>query len=144
MACEHWQDCGITGGGCCGIKAYDRPSLGTCRQCPKNTAAGQWPLVTLTTPADLSRTSPAALPVNQWPRWARWLEARRQPGEVGAGDTLARILDGRGGAAYKRWFKAITGVDCGCEDRRARLTIAYSYSAESLARSESPGRGTQQ
>ena len=29
-ACQHWRDCGITGGGCCTIGAYEGPSLGTC------------------------------------------------------------------------------------------------------------------
>lgn len=33
--CKHWQDCGVTGGGCCGIGAYTRPSNGVCFQCPK-------------------------------------------------------------------------------------------------------------
>jgi len=30
IRCKHWGDCGITGGGCCEIKAYDRPSFGVC------------------------------------------------------------------------------------------------------------------
>lgn len=30
--CSHWIDCGITGGGCCSIGEYERPSLGVCLQ----------------------------------------------------------------------------------------------------------------
>ena len=29
--CEHWSDCGISGGGCCGIKKFGaKPSRGVC------------------------------------------------------------------------------------------------------------------
>ena len=35
--CTHWTDCGVSGGGCCGLKLYGgRPSFGTCMQCNKN------------------------------------------------------------------------------------------------------------
>ena len=36
IPCNHWRDCGIIGGGCCAIDAYDRPSIGVClTQCKK-------------------------------------------------------------------------------------------------------------
>ena len=36
--CEHWRDCGIRGGGCCGIDEYERPSVGVCLHvCQKHT-----------------------------------------------------------------------------------------------------------
>jgi len=37
MTCDHWRDCGVSGGGCCTIEYYHRPSLGVCRICEKNT-----------------------------------------------------------------------------------------------------------
>jgi len=37
MSCKHWKDCGVTNGGCCNINYYERPSLGVCRICDKNT-----------------------------------------------------------------------------------------------------------
>jgi hypothetical protein len=35
--CIHWRDCGLIGGGCCAIDAFDghRPSFGTCMACEK-------------------------------------------------------------------------------------------------------------
>jgi len=37
MACKHWVDCGIKGGGCCSINEYERPAFSVCRNCAKNT-----------------------------------------------------------------------------------------------------------
>jgi len=38
VACTHWEDCGVDGGGCCGIGEYERPSFGVCLTvCEKNT-----------------------------------------------------------------------------------------------------------
>jgi hypothetical protein len=28
--CDHWQDCGVQGGGCCAAKHYEKPSIGVC------------------------------------------------------------------------------------------------------------------
>ena len=28
--CDHWQDCGVQGGGCCAAKHYEKPSFGMC------------------------------------------------------------------------------------------------------------------
>ena len=55
------------------------------------------------------------------------MECRRRPGESGIGDTLTRLLDARGGAAWKRWYKAIMGHECGCRDRAERMNRAYAY-----------------
>lgn len=30
IPCKHWRDCGVNGGGCCAINAYERPSFGVC------------------------------------------------------------------------------------------------------------------
>ena len=36
IPCRHWRECGVVGGGCCSIDAYQRPSVGTClTQCNK-------------------------------------------------------------------------------------------------------------
>ena len=34
-----------------------------------------------------------------------------------------------GGETFKRWYKRLTGGDCGCEDRRAGLNVRYPYGA---------------
>ena len=39
--CDHWSECGITGGGCCAAGHYGgSPSLGVCRQCPHRQVNG--------------------------------------------------------------------------------------------------------
>ena len=30
IPCKHWRDCGVKGGGCCTIGAYNKPSFGVC------------------------------------------------------------------------------------------------------------------
>jgi len=46
--CRYWKDCDITGGGCCRIKAFDRPSYGTCANCSRRrTGPGDWLFVAL-------------------------------------------------------------------------------------------------
>ena len=30
IPCKHWRECGVNGGGCCDIGAYQRPSFGVC------------------------------------------------------------------------------------------------------------------
>lgn len=36
VPCQHWRDCGLIDGGCCAIKAFDKPSVGVClRLCPR-------------------------------------------------------------------------------------------------------------
>jgi hypothetical protein len=62
-----------------------------------------------------------------WPRLARWIEKRRLPGDKGVGDTLSRMLAKVGGERFKFWYKAITGQECHCTDRQARLNAMYKY-----------------
>jgi hypothetical protein len=41
--CKHWQDCGVSGGGCCAINAFDRPSAGVCMNaCKLREAIPDW------------------------------------------------------------------------------------------------------
>jgi hypothetical protein len=113
MTCQHWSDIGIAGAGACQRGLHGgRPSLGLCQGCPQNTAAGIWPPVA---------------PPQPWPRWARWLANRRGPKDQGVGDTLARLLDPRGGKTWKRWYQALTGHPCGCLDRQRRLNALFPY-----------------
>ena len=30
--CDHWQDCGVQGGGCCAVGHWEKPSLGVCKK----------------------------------------------------------------------------------------------------------------
>jgi hypothetical protein len=116
MTCQHWTENGIAGAGTCQLGLHGgRPSLGLCQSCPQNTSAGTWPKFA---------------PPPPWPRWARWLSKRRVASDQGVGDTLARLLDPRGGRMWKRWYKALTGKPCGCSDRQARLNSHYPYPQE--------------
>jgi hypothetical protein len=46
---------------------------------------------------------------------------------VGIGDTVARMLAIIGSATMAEAYKRITGRDCGCADRRAKLNAQYPY-----------------
>jgi 5-methylcytosine-specific restriction endonuclease McrA len=41
MDCKHWRDCGVSGGGCCNIEAYHRPSFGVCRICEQHSGGSK-------------------------------------------------------------------------------------------------------
>lgn len=54
--CEHWKD------GACVLGLFGgRPSIGICRHCPQNTAAGIWPTVNAHPPQPRRLMDPAAL-----------------------------------------------------------------------------------
>ena len=79
-------------------------------------------------PFQATNNAPAApLPVTAWPRWAKALARRKRDGEAGVGDTLERLLRHLGGNAFKAAYRRLTGGDCGCTDRQARLNVAYPY-----------------
>jgi hypothetical protein len=50
-----------------------------------------------------------------------------RPEDAGIGDTLARLAGNVGGEAFKRWYRRITGADCGCGDRQNKLNAMYPY-----------------
>lgn len=66
------------------------------------------------------------LPFDQWPLFARLLAKGRGPGDVGLGDTIARII-GDTGERFKRVYKRLTGSDCGCANRQAKLNERFKY-----------------
>ncbi len=73
---------------------------------------------------------PAPIPFDKWPRLARLIAWRKRDGETGVGDTLARILGNVGADAMAHWYEKITGHDCGCADRRAKLNTIFRYVKE--------------
>lgn len=60
------------------------------------------------------------------PRVIRFLESRKQPGELGAGDTLERLLASVGGRKFKRLMRWL-GAPCGCEDRQAWMNNKWPW-----------------
>ena len=67
------------------------------------------------------------IPRERWPRIVRTLARHRAEGERGVGDTAKRVLHRMGGDALAWLFRKVTGRDCGCADRRARLNAMYPY-----------------
>ena len=61
------------------------------------------------------------------PLWVRALAKRRQPGERGVGDTLARILAGVGAARAAKVYERLVGRTCGCADRQEWLNRRWPY-----------------
>ncbi|MDA8378927.1 MAG: hypothetical protein M0Z50_18195 [Planctomycetia bacterium] len=81
-----------------------------------------------TVPATARGTAEAGrVPLERWPWAARAIGKWRVDAEQGVGDTLTRILGAGGGEVYKRWYKRITGRECGCSDRQARLNQTFPY-----------------
>jgi len=78
---------------------------------------------TPTPPVDPAAPTPPA----QWPLILSPLVMLRNDTDKGVGDTLARLLDKLGGKTLAQWYTAITGQDCGCTDRQARLNVLYPY-----------------
>lgn len=62
----------------------------------------------------------------EWPRWAQWVYARRQPGEIGIGDTARRLLAQVGGEQYKLLVRNV-GLPCKCAMRQAEWNTKYPY-----------------
>jgi len=64
-----------------------------------------------------------------WPVWARKTAQLAKPEDSGLGDTIARIIGGFGGNAFKLWFKATFKADCGCDARQEHLNWRFPYEA---------------
>ncbi|MGC4033701.1 MAG: hypothetical protein QM754_18605 [Tepidisphaeraceae bacterium] len=68
-----------------------------------------------------------AMPLHQARAFGQQSAPVEPQGDRGLGDTIARVLDPIGGAAFKRAFKAVTGKDCGCGKRQAALNKLVPY-----------------
>ncbi len=65
------------------------------------------------------------VPFDQWPIWAKALKHLATPNDKGIGDVIARTIGAENSEAFKKWFKATTGKDCGCTGRQRRWNIEY-------------------
>ncbi len=65
------------------------------------------------------------IPRKDWPLWAKALAMIAKPEDKGIGDAVARTVGAENSEAFKKWFKATTGKDCGCTGRHRRLNIEY-------------------
>lgn len=53
-------------------------------------------------------------------------QSQRIEGEIGVGDTIARLLGGPG-EAFKKWFEEFFGRSCGCVSRQRFLNEKFPY-----------------
>ncbi len=65
------------------------------------------------------------IPRRDWPLWAKALSMIAKPEDKGIGDVVARTIGAENSEAFKKWFKATTGKDCGCTGRQRRWNIEY-------------------
>ncbi len=73
---------------------------------------------------------PDPIPREDWPIWAKALAMLAKPEDKGIGDIVARTIGAENSEAFKKWFKATTGKDCGCTGRQRRLNIEYPLPPE--------------
>ncbi len=66
-----------------------------------------------------------AVAYSEWPLWTRALSKLAKPEDRGIGDVVARTIGAENSEAFKKWFKATTGKDCGCTGRQARYNLQY-------------------
>ena len=104
-----------------------RTTHGTClRHCPWREAAegAGVPATTVT----VSAPPLAAVPRSEWPLAAKMLSALAQPGDAGLGDVVARLAKLAGAQSLARWYTDLTGHDCGCSARQAKLNALFPLS----------------
>ncbi len=65
------------------------------------------------------------IPRKEWPVWAKALAMISKPEDKGIGDVIARTIGAENSEAFKKWYKATTGKDCGCTGRQRRWNIEY-------------------
>jgi hypothetical protein len=71
--------------------------------------------------------NPATNPIraSDWPPILRPIKCFAQPSDRGAGDVIARVIGPIGGEAFKIWYKAMFGKDCGCGHRQEVLNARW-------------------
>lgn len=82
-----------------------------------------WICKTLT-PQDQNTLCADAIPI-AWPLYLQPFKLLAKEGDTGLGDIIARTIGPVGGDAFKDWYKATIGRDCGCRDRQIYLNTTY-------------------
>ncbi len=70
------------------------------------------------------------IPRKEWPMWAKALAMIAKAEDKGIGDVVARTIGAENSEAFKKWFKATTGKDCGCTGRQRRWNIEYPLNSK--------------
>jgi len=66
-----------------------------------------------------------AVPLAEWPLWAKALKLLAKPEDKGIGDVVARTIGDEKSQAFKTWYKTTFKKDCGCAGRRAKWNALY-------------------
>ncbi len=70
------------------------------------------------------------IPRKEWPIWAKALSKFAKSEDKGIGDIAARTIGAENSEAFKKWYKATTGKDCGCTGRQKRWNIEYPLNSK--------------
>ncbi len=62
---------------------------------------------------------------SDWPFWAKAFSKLAKLEDKGIGDVVARTIGAENSEAFKKWYKATTGKDCGCTGRQNLWNIKY-------------------
>ncbi len=68
---------------------------------------------------------PQPIPRKDWPLWAKALAQFSKPEDKGIGDVVARTIGAENSEAFKTWYKATLGKECGCNGRQKLWNIKY-------------------
>lgn len=134
--CDHWQDCGVQGGGCCAAGHWEKPSFGMCKTNCKHRIIDGVPQTTkITTQArtklELSRIAAIAETKSQALAYAAAELTHATKGPASAADAAARLaicMACEHRAVEYKGMKDEGGVGyctkCGCGNNpRAMLTV---------------------
>lgn len=64
---------------------------------------------------------------NQWPLAVLAVARFRKEGDLGIGDTVARLIGSSRSERFKKWFALKFHRDCGCTDRQRWLNARFPY-----------------
>jgi hypothetical protein len=66
-----------------------------------------------------------AVPCSEWSRTARVLGVLSQPGDVGLGDVVVRIVKNSGKISLDRFYMKLTGEPYGCQGKQVKLNKKF-------------------
>ncbi len=70
------------------------------------------------------------IPRKDWPIWAKGLAMISKPEDKGIGDVVARTMGAENSEAFKKWYKATTGKNCGCTGRQNLWNQEYPLNSK--------------
>ncbi len=66
-----------------------------------------------------------AIPIDQWPLWAKALAQLATPEDKGIGDVTARMIGDERSEKFKAWYLVTFGKKCGCNGRQKLWNQKY-------------------